>query len=308
VELGLSSRAASTFQSSDNTANRPGDLPDLVEGLLRVGQWSAALERILGAADAENLFTDTALAIACADAGLWPAAIQHALRGHGLVEDSPVSNHVAAKVLCLGGRPQQAVDFARTYERLLPRDITSQLWLAECLADSGHRSDAQSVFQTLIARLEKKVYLDASDLQAHAFSLLWIGRTTQAAEAFLRALSATDRTPAVLFNLALCSALEGDGRQAQLLLRKARDDAQRLPLPTRRGVTAVAMHDLEVLASAASSAGTTEIDEMRHVLQQDINRFDANWTDYLDRLTNHEELRKRPSFDRIVSSITPEQK
>jgi Flp pilus assembly protein TadD len=258
VGLGQSQRAAHSFLTSASLSNSPPALLELVNALTRVDRWSDALRLVTRGNETGNPFVDPSVAVLWLHAGAWKAAAKHALPGYERLPQSQASGLVAARSLRRTGRSHDAARVARQMQSISPMDMVSKAELAECLLAAGNVDTAMKTFEELLGQLHRRVHLDADDLNLEGWCLLRLGRIAASGNVFLRALSATDQTASVLLNLVLVSLLDADLRQTKILVNRARQELEHLSPPTRRGVLATAIQDLNSIGSRLASAPQSE--------------------------------------------------
>jgi len=125
-----------------------------------------------------------------------------------------------------------------------PPDLPVIANLAECLHVTGEYEAARPLFDQVLSRLTQRVHLDADDMNLQGWCLLRLGRFGEAVEVLVQALSATDQSAYVLFNLLLASLLNGDLRQIAVLEKRAREELQTLAPASHRGALATVINDM----------------------------------------------------------------
>jgi tetratricopeptide (TPR) repeat protein len=256
TELGLGQvrRASGSFAAAASLPDVPSALVETASTLTRVDLWRDAL-RSVRAAGEDNPFSDTAQAIVWLAAGDATAAVHSGLRGHDRVPRSEDAALYAVRALRRCERWDEATELARDTVQRWPRNREAKSELGRCLLGTGDRPGAQRMFEDVLAGLERQVHLDADEAIARADCLLLLDRGLDAAYAYLRALSLTDRTAQVLLDLVVASLLAGDVAQASVLTSRVREELDRLTAPTRRGTIAAGIHDLEVVRPPPPRAG-----------------------------------------------------
>lgn len=244
IGLGQSRAAARSFCTAAELPDTPLALVDTAITLTRVDLWDEALHLAARARESGNPFADTALVVVWLQAGAWAAAEQRSISGLERTPQHQVSALYAASSLRLAGKPHDAVRTAQDAFDRWPNDWDIMAELGECLLEAGDRDKATATFEDLLARSRRLARPDADYLQVQGRCLLRLGRTQEAAHVFLRALSPTDQTARVLLNMILVSLLDDDQPQVVALVNRFWEELDLLSSPTRRGVIALAIHDL----------------------------------------------------------------
>ena len=247
VEIGLARPrlAKASFRAAAELPDTAASIVDSVITLVRVDLWSEAFTMATQAFEEGNPFAATALAVVWLRAGDWEKAKHTAIQGLDRTPANRDSALYAIRALRYAGESGDSLNSARTAIGRWPTDWAIQFELAESLWAAGQQLEAQGVFRSQLNRIRRQTFRDADQFTDEGRCLLHLGEPNQAVQVLLRALSATDQTAKVLFDLVLASLLDGDATQARALEDRAVAELGLLSSATQRGLIGAALQDLE---------------------------------------------------------------
>ena len=285
LAAGRPRHAVAGFLAATDVDDSPFGLVAGVEGLLRVDRWDDAVA-LLGRDGWAGLpALDLARTLVALHLGEWEAAAGTGRRAATRQPTSSAALTATARALRLSGLPHEALPLAQSAAELGPHDVVVAVEHAECLRAADRAGEARAAFEAVLSRLRRRIALDPDERLLLGRCLLRVGRSREAAVELLRALGAGDRTAVTLSVLVLARLVDAEHlREAAVLQNRFLDELTLLSPPTRCGLLAGAVADLDDLDDALPEESRERAGSLRALL-----------------VARHGELRARYDVDLVLS-------
>lgn len=267
LALGQSGEAVRSFTLAAPLNISSQSLVRAVESLLRVELWHKAAEIVQDSEDRDNPASGSARAALLLGAGLWDQAPTFAQRGSERLGGSLDAVAISSETLRRAGKVLDALKLAEQLSAAAPANVDYLVNRAECLLLSERGPEAMMAFRQALVRLDRRSHLDADEQHQRGLCLLRMGRFSEAADTFLRTLTVTDDVAAVLLNLVLASLLQGESRQAKVLINRLNDELTTLSPASLRGDIATALQDISTMRDQLPSHVLSQANELEEHLQ-----------------------------------------